>query len=107
MNAKVDLSNCDREPIHIAGAILPHGAMLALDSATLEILQGAGDAQGLLGASIAELARLSPSLIDHVPARGGAAIRANQRGGATKLEFAPDGVACAIALPASALLRAG
>jgi light-regulated signal transduction histidine kinase (bacteriophytochrome) len=55
MNAKVDLSNCDREPIHIPGAILPHGAMLVLDSASLEILQGAGDAQGLLGAPIAEL----------------------------------------------------
>ena len=26
-----DMTNCDREPIHIPGAILPHGAMLVLD----------------------------------------------------------------------------
>jgi light-regulated signal transduction histidine kinase (bacteriophytochrome)/CheY-like chemotaxis protein len=46
-----DLTNCDREQIHIPGAILPHGAMLVLDSATFEILQVAGDVVGLLGAS--------------------------------------------------------
>jgi light-regulated signal transduction histidine kinase (bacteriophytochrome) len=28
----VDLSNCEREPIHIPGAIQPHGALLALDT---------------------------------------------------------------------------
>ncbi|QTD45850.1 GAF domain-containing protein [Ottowia testudinis] len=28
----VDLSNCDREPIHIPGLIQPHGALLALDA---------------------------------------------------------------------------
>jgi light-regulated signal transduction histidine kinase (bacteriophytochrome) len=46
-----DITNCDREPIHIPGAILPHGAMLVLDSETLEVLQVAGDLTGLLGAS--------------------------------------------------------
>jgi light-regulated signal transduction histidine kinase (bacteriophytochrome) len=44
-----DLTNCDREPIHIPGAILPHGAMLVLEDETLEILQLAGDVTGLLG----------------------------------------------------------
>jgi light-regulated signal transduction histidine kinase (bacteriophytochrome) len=28
----VDLSNCDREPIHIPGSIQPHGALLAFDA---------------------------------------------------------------------------
>ena len=28
----VDLSNCDREPIHIPGLIQPHGALMALDA---------------------------------------------------------------------------
>jgi chemotaxis family two-component system sensor kinase Cph1 len=51
----VDLTNCDREPIHIPGAILPHGAMLVLDCATLRVLQAAGDTQGLLGVPIGEL----------------------------------------------------
>jgi chemotaxis family two-component system sensor kinase Cph1 len=50
-----DLTNCDREQIHIPGAILPHGAMLVLDSETLEVLQVAGDVTGLLGASVEEL----------------------------------------------------
>lgn len=46
---KVDLSNCDREPIHIPGAILPHGAMLVVSPATWTIEQTAGDCEGLLG----------------------------------------------------------
>jgi light-regulated signal transduction histidine kinase (bacteriophytochrome) len=50
-----DVSNCDREPIHIPGAILPHGAMLVLDGETFEILQVAGDLVGLLGKSAEEL----------------------------------------------------
>ncbi|WP_353203905.1 HWE histidine kinase domain-containing protein [Sphingomonas sp.] len=49
---RVDLTNCDREPIHIPGAILPHGAMLVLESATLRVLQAAGATQALLGQPI-------------------------------------------------------
>lgn len=30
----VDLTNCDREPIHIPGSIQPHGAMVVLDDET-------------------------------------------------------------------------
>ncbi|MBC7431695.1 MAG: hypothetical protein H7345_06460, partial [Rubritepida sp.] len=45
----VDTTNCDREPIHIPGAILPHGVMLVLDAKSFEILQAAGDTSGLLG----------------------------------------------------------
>jgi len=51
----VDLTNCDREPIHIPGAILPHGAMLVLESGTLRVLQAAGDTLALLGKPIAAL----------------------------------------------------
>lgn len=32
--SKVDLTNCDREPIHIPGSIQPHGAMVVLDEET-------------------------------------------------------------------------
>ncbi|TPG04085.1 HWE histidine kinase domain-containing protein [Sphingomonas oligophenolica] len=52
---RVDLTNCDREPIHIPGAILPHGAMLVLECDTLRVLQAAGDTAGLLGRPLAEL----------------------------------------------------
>ncbi len=50
----VDLTNCDREPIHIPGAILPHGAMLVLECETLRVLQAAGDLAGLLGKPLAD-----------------------------------------------------
>jgi light-regulated signal transduction histidine kinase (bacteriophytochrome) len=53
--APVDIANCDQEPIHIPGAILPHGAMLVLDSGTLDVLQAAGDTTGLLGMPLAAL----------------------------------------------------
>ena len=45
----LDLSVCDREPIHQPGAILPHGVMLVLDRDTLAVLQAAGDTAALLG----------------------------------------------------------
>jgi len=73
-NAPVSMTNCDREPIHIPGAILPHGAMLVLDVETLEILQVAGDVAGLLGASLEELSGqpaatiLSPQQIEKLRA---------------------------------------
>ncbi len=51
----VDVTTCDREPIHIPGAILPHGAMLVLDADTLEVLQAAGDTHRLLGVPLLEL----------------------------------------------------
>ena len=51
----VTLTNCDREPIHIPGAILPHGAMLVIDPGSFEILQAAGDCTALIGASAQDL----------------------------------------------------
>ena len=32
MNKQVDLTNCDREPIHIPGSIQPFGFLLGLQS---------------------------------------------------------------------------
>lgn len=61
----IALTNCDREQIHIPGAILPHGAMLVLDNDTFEVLQVAGDLIGLLGASPDELLGQSISTIFH------------------------------------------
>ena len=50
--SQVDLTNCDREPIHIPGAILPHGAMVVVDCETGEVVQAAGDTTGLINRSI-------------------------------------------------------
>lgn len=57
---KVDLTNCDREPIHMPGAILPHGVLLALDAKSLEILQVAGDTAGLFGMATEAILGRSP-----------------------------------------------
>ncbi|GGR92076.1 ATP-binding protein [Deinococcus sedimenti] len=58
LDAPVDLTNCDREPIHIPGAVQPHGALVALRgghvvqfSENLPQLLGA-DASALLGAAL-------------------------------------------------------
>jgi len=45
----MDLSACDREPIHISGAIQPHGVLLALDPEHMTVVQVAGDTMALLG----------------------------------------------------------
>ena len=45
----VDLSGCDREPIHVPGSIQPHGVMLVADPATLAVVAGAGEIEALLG----------------------------------------------------------
>lgn len=44
-----DLTACDREPIHIPGAIQPHGVLLIVDPVQDRITGGAGGVAGLLG----------------------------------------------------------
>ena len=46
---QVDLSNCAREPIHIPGAIQPHGVLLVLREPDLQILQVSENSGALLG----------------------------------------------------------
>jgi light-regulated signal transduction histidine kinase (bacteriophytochrome) len=48
---EADLTNCDREPIHIPASIQPHGVLLALDPQSLTIVQAAGDTTRILGDS--------------------------------------------------------
>jgi len=68
----VDLTNCDREPIHIPGAILPHGVMLVIDPDTLHVLQAGGDTASVFGIGLNDLlgmsliALFSPTQIDHL-----------------------------------------
>ncbi|MER2536349.1 MAG: histidine kinase dimerization/phosphoacceptor domain -containing protein [Rhizobiaceae bacterium] len=47
----VDLTACDREPIHIPGSIQPHGVLLVVDPARHVITHGAGDVRSVLGVS--------------------------------------------------------
>jgi two-component system, chemotaxis family, sensor kinase Cph1 len=40
---QADLTDCDREPIHLPGSIQPHGCLVVLHPDTHEIIQTAGD----------------------------------------------------------------
>lgn len=49
INETVDLTNCDREPIHIPGLIQPHGVLLVLQEPELKIVQVSSNTFELLG----------------------------------------------------------
>ena len=48
-DAPIDLTNCDREPIHIPGAIQPYGVLLALDVEHLTVVQASESTHAHLG----------------------------------------------------------
>lgn len=50
-----DLTNCDRELIHIPGSIQPHGALLVLDTSAPRILQASANAREVLGFDTEEI----------------------------------------------------
>lgn len=111
--ATVDLTNCDREPIHIPGSIQPHGILLAIDPGTGTILQVAGDHRriaeretgSILNANLADVLGPDPaSLARSVPAAaepvylgslaapigtGGLDLTAHHRRGVLILELEP------------------
>jgi chemotaxis family two-component system sensor kinase Cph1 len=58
----IDLTNCDREPIHIPGAIQPHGLMIVMREADQQIVQVSANAaarltggRDLLGATLSQV----------------------------------------------------
>lgn len=44
-----DLTDCDREPIHIPGSIQPHGLLLVVERNSLSLAYAAGEAEAVLG----------------------------------------------------------
>lgn len=66
--APVDLSNCDREPIHIPGSIQPHGALFALAEPDLRIVQASANTDERLSV---EPRALLGETVDRVIGRGG------------------------------------
>jgi light-regulated signal transduction histidine kinase (bacteriophytochrome) len=46
---KVDLTNCDREPIHIPGSIQPYGCLLVTDMSGGAVLRHSGNLASMLG----------------------------------------------------------
>ena len=52
---QADLTNCERELIHLAGSVQPHGLLLALHEPELRIIQASANVQGLLGVHVEAL----------------------------------------------------
>jgi PAS domain S-box-containing protein len=52
---QADLSNCDRELIHLAGSIQPHGLLWVLQEPELHIVQASATSAALLGCTMAQL----------------------------------------------------
>lgn len=48
-SGEVTLTNCDREPIHVPGCVLPHGALLVLRRDDLTVVQASANTGALLG----------------------------------------------------------
>lgn len=48
-DVRVDLTNCDREPIQIPGSIQPHGCLIACDTSAGVVLRHSANAPGMLG----------------------------------------------------------
>ena len=55
MSDQVDLTNCDREPIHIPGSVQPHALILVLAEPSLSVLQASANAPERLGLPLEEL----------------------------------------------------
>lgn len=78
MSEPVDLTNCDREPIHIPGSIQPHGVLLALDNA-FRIVHLSSNADPFFGAPAETL--IGKTLADAIDPVDADAVEAQLRTG--------------------------
>lgn len=69
----VDITNCDREPIHIPGAIQPHGVLLALQEPDLIITHASENASALFDVEVPRV--LGAPVSSVLPAASLAALR--------------------------------
>lgn len=65
-NFKVDLSNCDKEPIHLIGRIQPHGLLMVIDGKTLHIEQVSANISEFIP-DTATQQWLGNSVLDYLP----------------------------------------
>jgi chemotaxis family two-component system sensor kinase Cph1 len=75
---QADLTNCERELIHFAGSIQPHGALLVLREPELQVVQASTNTESILGVPPARLVErplesLGGDLADEVRRLAGAA----------------------------------
>lgn len=52
---EIDLTNCDKEPIHLIGKIQPHGFLLIFDKSSLTLEQGSKNVKDFLDIGIEDL----------------------------------------------------
>jgi PAS domain S-box-containing protein len=52
---QADLSNCERELIHLAGSIQPHGALLVVDPLQFKVMQASANCGAILGVPVRNL----------------------------------------------------
>ncbi|GJD31540.1 Phytochrome-like protein cph1 [Methylobacterium adhaesivum] len=75
---QIDLTACDREPIHIVGSVQPHGFLLSLDAETLAIAQASENVPAhaqvgaRLDAVLPELVAVVRRYLDDPPKEDGA-----------------------------------
>jgi light-regulated signal transduction histidine kinase (bacteriophytochrome) len=60
---QADLTNCERELIHLAGSVQPHGVLLAVQEPALTILQVSANCKSLLGMDSTQLLGQSVELL--------------------------------------------
>lgn len=61
----VDLSSCEKEPIHIIGSTQSHGLLIAAQPETGSIIQAGANAENIIGISTKKL--LESNLLDILP----------------------------------------
>jgi two-component system, chemotaxis family, sensor kinase Cph1 len=71
-----DLDVCAREPIHVPGAIQPHGSLLVIDPAGLEVLWASANFEAITGRTPLELFRSVEAALRAWRASGAHAYRA-------------------------------
>ncbi len=54
------LEACEREPVHIPGAIQPHGALIAMDEQLLEVRQVSANLESILGVKAQDALAMTP-----------------------------------------------
>lgn len=82
----VTIDNCDQEPIHIPGAIQPHGILLALGESDLRLRQASENAPALLGVTRAQLFQLP---LEAMIGEAAASVLSANRGARTWKRFNP------------------
>ncbi len=87
----VDLTNCEREPIHIPGSIQPHGLLVTVAGPNHPVLQASAGAERFLGRTAEEL--LGTRLVEVLDDASFAAIAASMADGAANRVGVPLTVA--------------